>query len=214
MLRRGLTSLTIAGVMTLAIAVPAVMADTAERFTYEVHFAEATVYDGNNVYDVVAQYGKSDGTAFNELHYGANIFKDVTCKGKGKKTFPGQVTTFLDGSDPNATIKFAPDLGKVTATGSMTITVTIDDSCTGMETQGASYTVNVSLDLHATTGLTSAKSHTEIKYPDGSKFVDDLKTDSRDADGNFHVGATDFSPVVGNIVHQTDVSVFMPPPAH
>ena len=207
MFRRGFTSLALAGTLLMAAAVPAAMAGTKDRFTYEVYFAEASSSLGLDSVDVVAQFGKSDGVSFRELAVNNWTFQSA-CQGDGNVTGTISVNTF--GTSETAVITFDKDyLATATASGTLTVTDTIVNSCTGVETPGRTYTTAVSLDLHATTALTSTTTRTVTQEPDGT-VAETLKNSQRDAAGSMSVGGTSYASDPTTIVHQTDRIVFTP----
>lgn len=217
-IRRGMASLALAGTMTLALAVPAVMADTTGAANSDQYFAYGEYADGQIDLYIAANYGTADGVAFSNLFAGkAFAPQDITCKGKGKKTYPGQIYKDISGESDSAVIKIDKKLATATASATMTLTETIYNSCTDSQTQ-KDYTSKVSFDLHATTGTTTTKSRTEIRYPDGSKELITFRDDVRNAGGTLTFLGTTYTAgggkpdQAGQIEHsvQTDVTT----PAH
>jgi len=202
MIRRGITSVALAGLMAVAVGVPVVLADTVPVFTYEVHFAEGYYVKGPLVVDVVAQFGQNDGFSFHELHVGLVTTKNVRCDGHGKKR--GQIVTHAEGSSDSASLKFARDLKSVKASGRIQVTEYIDNSCEGTEVQGRTYAVDVSMDLHSTGRLTSTTTVDVVTEPEGV-YTDTLTTDQRPAKGTMRIDRESYPANDTSIVHQVDI---------
>lgn len=204
--RRGISSVTMGGILLLALTVPGAMAGTKATFTYEVYFAEAFTSSGQDSVDVVAQVGKQDGVPFSSLSVNNWTFQS-TCR-HGGTVGTISVNTFADSA--NALITFDKDqLGTVTASGTLAANDTIVNSCTGVETPGPTYSLSVSLQLHATSPLTSTNTRTVTQVP-GGVDVQTNKWDQRDAAGSISIGGTTYASDPTTIVHQRFQDVFTP----
>ena len=67
---------------------------------------------------------------------------------------------------------------------------------------------------HASSGITTTKTHTVTKFPDRSKDVFDDRYDCRDATGTEVLGGTSYSPELNSIAHEISTDVFTPAPPH
>ena len=212
MFRRGMAGLAMAGVLLLGIAVPGVLADTTGPGNSDVYSADGYFEGPQMGVSVSVRVGKEDGVAFSNLWVNQSSYQDITCKGKGKKTFPGQIYTNVSGfSEGTAVIKIDKKLGTATASDTLTVTEDIFNTCTGKDTF-RDFTLSVSMDLHATSGLTSNKSKSETTFPDGHKEIFTGKFDSREAAGDLHFGGTSYAAAFGYLFH--DVTTFVIIPAH
>ena len=211
MFRRGMAGLTMAGIMLFAIGIPAAMADTSGGNNVNLYFAYANSGAGPISAGINVQLGTIDGTKMAVMEAGTSTSQEIACKGKGKT---GEIFTSVYGRSQTAVIKVDKKLGTATASAKLTLTENVYNSCTGKETQRDLATATVTLDLHATTGMTTTKSHWETTYPDGSKEVFNGKFDSREAAGGFRIGATDYSADSGQIEHDVSTYVIVPPAHH
>jgi len=213
MFRRGMAGLAMAGVLLLGIAVPGVLADTTGPGNSDVYSADGYFEGPQMGVSVSVRVGKEDGVAFSNLWVNQSSYQDITCKGKGKKTVPGQIYTNVSGySEGTAVIKIDKKLGTALASDTLMLTESTFNTCTGKETVGAAFKVSVSMDLHATSGMTSTRSKSETTFPDGHKEIFTGKFDSREAAGDLHFGGTSYAAAFGYLFH--DVTTFVIIPAH
>ena len=215
MFRRGMASVALGGLMAVAVGVPIVSADTFPVVgTFEGRFAEGFYVKGPLQVDVVATLGKSvtvdhsGDFSFHELDVNLVTTKDITCHGKGHKH--GQLTTFTFGSNEKVPLKFAKDLKTLKASGRIEVTEFIDDSCTGNEVEGRTYTIDVSIDLHATGRLTSTTDVTTSTAPEGV-YTETLTTDQRPAEGTMTINGKRYPAKDTSISHQIDVVTLAAP---
>jgi len=139
----------------------------------------------------VAQIGKQDKVPFSSLSVKNWTFQSTCQDGGNVGTI--SVNTFVDSA--TSLIEFDKDyLGTVTATGTLTVTETIVKSCTGVETPGQTLSMRVSLDLHATSPLTSTIDRTVTNVPEGTD-VFTLNTDKRDAAGSMSIDGIRYPPI-------------------
>ena len=209
--RRGMTSLALAGIMLFAIGVPAAMADTSGGNNVNVYFAYANSEDGPVSAGINVEIGTIDGVKMSVMEVGTSTFQEIACKAKGKT---GEIDTSVYGRSETAVIKIDKKLGLATASAKVTLTEDVYNSCTGKQTQRELPAVTVTLDLHATTGMTTTKNRWETTYPDGTKEVFTGKFDSREAAGGFRIGGTDYAAPYGSIEHNVSTYVITPPPHH
>lgn len=215
MFRRGMASLALGGLMAVAVGVPIVSADTFPVVgSFEGRFAEGYYVKGPLQVDVVATLGKSvtadhsGDYSFHELDVIVTTTKDITCKGRGHKH--GQLTTSAFGINEKVPLKFAKDLKTLKASGRIEVTEFIDDSCTGTSVEGRTYTIDVSIDLHATGRLTSTTDVTTSTAPEGV-YTEALTTDQRPAEGTMTVAGKRYPAKDTSIIHQVDVVTLAAP---
>lgn len=212
MFRRKIMTLAVAGILSLAVAVPAVMADTFGGGNSDLQFASGDFSDGQISVFVGVVLGTSEGVAVSQLSILTSSYQDITCKGKGKAR-PGSILTQVFGTSERAIIKIDKYLATATASDTFTVTEDIQNSCTGQETL-RDFTTGVSLDLHATSATTSLKSRTVTTLPDGSKEITTSKNDSRDAGGTMALLGTSYVPDFASISHNVSTDLIILPPHH
>lgn len=118
MFRRGMASLALAAILSLAVFVPAVMADTFGG-NGDLYTAFGGWGVGDSNVNVGVTVGTSEGQAVHALDIGSFIVQDITCNGKGKKAVPGIILTYIFGESTTAAITINKDLGTATASGTI-----------------------------------------------------------------------------------------------
>ena len=207
MFRRGMTSLALAGVMALAIGVPAVLADTTGNFDeYDASFSL-----GDGSVQVTASIGKSDLGPINTLSVSTFSVEEITCSDGSD----GTIERSFNGETSSATIKIDKNLKAAHVSGTAAGTEDTYNSCTD-HGSGVDATRDVSMDLHATGGSSKSNSRTVTTYPDGSKETSTFKIDSRFAGGTVELGGTTYTadPGEASIDHVVSTDVIKPPPHH
>ena len=212
MFRRGMTSLAVAGVFTLVVGVPSVMADTTGGGNADTYQTFGGWSDGDSNVNVGATIGTVNGESIHVMDIGSFIVQDVTCK-KGGKSTAGSILTFIFGESTDATIKIDKALGSATASATMDAQQEVINSCTNKDVI-TQVTVSATLELTATTGTTTVKSRSVTTFPDGSKETFTDRLDSRDAGGNMSIGSATYPAQFGSIAHDVSTDFVTPPPHH
>ncbi len=196
MLKRGITSLAVASVMTLAVAVPAVFADTFPVGQGNTYAGAGQTEDGSA--QVFAQIGTVDGAAVHSLAAFTFIVEDVTCSDGSD----GIILTALNATTDAATVKVDKKLNSATASGTVSGTEETYHSCTDDDVI-VDVTRAVSLSLHATGGSSVRKTHNVTKNPDGSTDTFNETVTDKFAGGTFTMGSSHFtaSPLVSVVEH-------------
>ena len=186
MLKRGITSLAVASVMTLAVAVPAVFADTFPAGDGNIFAGAGQTEDGSA--QVIAQIGTIDGEAVHSLSAFTFIVEDVTCSDGSD----GIILTSLNATTDAATVKVDKKLNSATASGTVSGTEETFHSCTDDDVF-VDVTRSVSLTLHATGGSRTTSTHTVTKNPDGSTETFNETVTDKFAGGTFAMGSAHFA---------------------
>lgn len=211
MFRRSTASLTIACALLMALTVPAVMADTTGGGNSDTYQASGGWSLGNSSVGVGLTVGTSNGASVHLMDIDSFVVQDITCK--GKKTTPGSILTFVFGETSSAVITIDKALGTATGSGTIVARQEIANSCLNTDVI-SDITISASLDLTATTGITTTKIRSVTTFPDGSKETFTDRNDSRQAAGSMSIGSATYTPDFGSIAHDVATDVITPPPHH
>ena len=186
MFKRGIASLALAGTLSLAVAVPAVFADTFPAGHGNIFSGAGATEDGSA--QVIALIGTEDGAPVHTLAAFTFIVEDVTCPDGSD----GIILTALNATTDDATIKVDGKLNSATASGTVSGTEETFHSCTD-EDVIVDVTRSVTLTLHASGGSRTTKTHTVTKNPDGSTDTFNETLTDNFAGGTFTIGSTHFA---------------------
>ena len=197
MLKRGITSLAVAGVMTLAVAVPAVFADTFPAGDGNIFAGGGQTEDGSA--QVIAQIGTVDGEAVHSLSAFTFIVEDVTCSDGSD----GIILTSLNATTDAATVKVDKKLNSATASGTVSGSEETFHSCTDDDV-----IVDVTRECLADPARDrrverATSTHNVTKNPDGSTETFNETVTDKFAGGTFAMGSAHFtaSPLVSVVEH-------------
>jgi len=204
-----MTSLAVAGSLLLGVAAPAVLADTFPAGNADLYAASSSWDSGESNIGIGATVGTQDGVAVHSLSVSSFLVQDITCKGKDKT---GISLVYTLGESLDATIKIDAKLGSASASGTLSGTEEVFNSCTGADTF-RDISFQASFALTASGAISTSKTRSVTNNPDGSKSTSTDKFDSRDATGSFSISGVSYTPTFSNISH--DVSTFTTvPPRH